>query len=913
VVSSVRRCPDDNTLAVIANLGEAERAAIIDHASSCDSCRPFVLDALDVDKALAQADTEVSGERSPRDDVGLPPSIDRYRIDRRIGAGAMGVVFAGYDPELARPVAVKVLRRGASSERMKREAQALAQLAHPNVVAVYDVGEQDGSTFVAMALVDGDNLRTWLETPRDTAAILDAIVQAARGLEVAHAAGIVHRDIKPDNIFVAKTGKVLVGDFGLARMSEEAPVPIEDSLLSSNELTGTGAVVGTPAYMAPEQASGEATAATDQFALCVTAWEALYGSRPFTGRTLAELVASIRKGPPTAPRTRNVPSRMRAAIQRGLSADPRDRYPSMAAFLTALQPRRRWPYVAAGAGVLAIAAGAAAFAMRETDEDRIARAVEACSRVEKPSGWTFPPGLTPGATDALTRAFERYATEWQELARTTCVAGAKRELSAPMVAATNRCLEYRRDTLLWILSPAYSVPFAHPMYRAEALDPIEVCRDSPATAPPSAELAELQRDLARASVVVHESPERAVGMDPLLARAMKLGDPHAIAEANYFVGVARFAQGADPTEALRGAITAAERVTDARIRARASAVLARYLAQKDLVREATVVRDVAVSAAQRANDPRTQVEVERANQAIASARRDREGQVEAERRIAAIQLAQLGELALSLADTRMLSTYSLRLTGRVDEAKRNVDLAIETMKRIFESPRVVLEAAYSAERDPAARIRIQEQAIALARSEGDPTVLAKQISIIANDYELLGDHSRALAALQESIAIAPVLDESHVEAALRNAVIGAERTDDPDVRKRYVDDGLALLERLPTTANERPAVQSHRGNLLLLAGRASDALPYLEKALAAAERSEPQIPGHIMFRSFSLAQALWETGGQRDRERAVALAAQAERRIPEVREDMLANGFPSLLDRLEAFRLRVQAWRRTHK
>ena len=350
-------CPDDNTLAAIETLRDAERAAIADHAAMCGSCREILSDLLGLRAkgSFAEAETLASSAPAPAP-TGVPSTIDRYRIESRLGAGAMGVVYRGYDPELARAVAIKVLRSGGSPDRMKREAQALAQLQHPNVVAVHDVGEHEGSTFVTMALVDSDNLRAWLQHERTTDEVVDAIAQAARGLEVAHAAGIVHRDVKPDNIFVAKNGAVLVGDFGLARTAGEAREVGDVNLLSSDELTQTGALVGTPAYMAPEQVHGEVSAASDQFALCVTAWEALFGARPFTGKSLAELVESIEKGPPALPRTRSVPSHVRGAIRRGLAADPKARHPSMAAFARALEePRRRWPFVAAALVALAAA------------------------------------------------------------------------------------------------------------------------------------------------------------------------------------------------------------------------------------------------------------------------------------------------------------------------------------------------------------------------------------------------------------------------------------------------------------------------------------------------------------------------------------------------------------------------------
>jgi serine/threonine protein kinase len=318
-------CPDADTLAALDSLAEGERMAIADHAASCPTCRVLVADLLAVEPATSEL-----------------AQIARYRVDRCIGAGAMGTVYAGFDPELARPVAIKVLHSGGSPERMKREARALAKLAHPNVVGVYDVGEHDGATFVAMALVDGENMRVWLKADRTTEQIVGAIVQAARGVEAAHAHGIVHRDLKPDNIFIARTGEVLVGDFGLA--TSHVDVTASDANASPSTLTQDGAVIGTPAYMAPEQIAGEPSAASDQFALCVTAWEALYGGRPFRGEDLGAVAKAVEAGPPDEPSTRVVPSHVRAAIRRGLSADPAARYPSMSALIAALAaPRRRWP------------------------------------------------------------------------------------------------------------------------------------------------------------------------------------------------------------------------------------------------------------------------------------------------------------------------------------------------------------------------------------------------------------------------------------------------------------------------------------------------------------------------------------------------------------------------------------------
>src|SRR5262249_17722674 len=150
------------------------------------------------------------------------PRVGRYILGEVVGRGAMGVVYAARDPELDREVAVKV-HATARPGRLRREARALARLSHPNVVQVHDVAEHDGRACVALELVDGESLRAWLRTPRPTHDILQVIVQAGRGLSAAHAAGLIHRDFKPDNLLLARDGRVLVTDFGLACAIEPGP------------------------------------------------------------------------------------------------------------------------------------------------------------------------------------------------------------------------------------------------------------------------------------------------------------------------------------------------------------------------------------------------------------------------------------------------------------------------------------------------------------------------------------------------------------------------------------------------------------------------------------------------------------------------------------------------------------------
>ncbi|MBZ0232031.1 MAG: serine/threonine protein kinase, partial [Deltaproteobacteria bacterium] len=209
----------------------------------------------------------------------------------------MGRVFAAYDPRLDRRVAIKVLLARARSEqwrtqahaRLLREAQAMARLSHPNIVTVYEVGELGADLFIAMEYVKGATVRGWLEAePRDWRDVIEVFLQAGRGLAAAHAAGLVHRDVKPDNILVGDDGIVRVTDFGLVGATGGSEA--RDGGALTGELTETGTIVGTPRYMAPEQHRGAAVdARTDQFAFGVALYEALYRQRPFAGDTAAEL------------------------------------------------------------------------------------------------------------------------------------------------------------------------------------------------------------------------------------------------------------------------------------------------------------------------------------------------------------------------------------------------------------------------------------------------------------------------------------------------------------------------------------------------------------------------------------------------------------------------------------------------
>ncbi len=275
-------------------------------------------------------------------------TIGRYTLAGVLGSGGMGVVYRAFDPRLGRPVALKVVRPGVNAEesrpRLLREAQAMAKLAHPNVIAVHDAGVVGDEVFVAMELVDGENLARWLEAPRSWREVIAMFTQAARGLAAAHAAGLVHRDFKPLNVLVGKDGRVRVLDFGLARPIE-APheaIDVGHSDTAPLSLTRTGAIVGTPLYMAPEQHAGGTTdARTDQFAFCVALYHALFGVYPFAGASLPELMISVMEGIVEVPARRRVPGWLTRVVVRGLAVRPDARFASMEALLAELDTGRR--------------------------------------------------------------------------------------------------------------------------------------------------------------------------------------------------------------------------------------------------------------------------------------------------------------------------------------------------------------------------------------------------------------------------------------------------------------------------------------------------------------------------------------------------------------------------------------------
>jgi len=361
-----------------------------------------------------------------------PRQLGRYVVLDSLGQGGTGVVLRAYDRELDRTVALKVLHRGLDercTQRLRREAQAMAKLSHPNVVQVYEVGEVEDQTFVAMELCKGKTLHEWMQQrPRPSwQACVELFVQLGAGLAAAHERGLVHRDFKPGNAIVDAKGRARVLDFGLARRDLEvgddpstglekvrtefrAARPLEASL------TASGVVMGTPAYMAPEQVAGlEADARSDQFSFCVSLFEAVYGERPYAGGSLLAISASMRaRAVRLAPKGREVPMALRRALLRGLSLRPDERWPSMEVLLEELRRliaprRRRWMALAVSVGLVAVGGGMGAM-------QSVAQATTSLSQPERCRDLEASQAEVPPPEDRA--AAERAAALGDELAET---------------------------------------------------------------------------------------------------------------------------------------------------------------------------------------------------------------------------------------------------------------------------------------------------------------------------------------------------------------------------------------------------------------------------------------------------------------------------------------------------------------
>jgi eukaryotic-like serine/threonine-protein kinase len=524
------------------------------------------------DTRILVAEVEEQGDRAPAGETlplasGVTPPRSRFGRFEAIdvlGKGGMGVVLRAHDPELGRMVAIKVLppgERRAGAPRLHREAQAMAKLSHPNVVTVYDVGRVDDAAFIAMELVEGTTLRGWLAArQRSWREIVTAFIAAGRGLAAAHAAGLVHRDFKPENVLVGADGRPRVTDFGLVTSGVAlAPGDVGDQS-AGESLSVRGAVMGTPAYMAPEQWRGaDVDARADQFAFCVALWEGLFGERPFAGSAAAELrdnvLAGARREPvrtdpsdaptvdapelaaavargddvPAAAELRRTPARGRvprrviAVLQRGLSIAAADRFADMPALLAPLDAvlhRRRGTLIAAGAtGALAVGALVAVLATRPAADSVCGAATARLGEAWGPERAaqiraTFAAAGAVGSRGAaLVDELDAYARRWSAGSVAACRATHVEHVQSPQALdLRTACLESGRlalGALARMLATADAKVIARANGALDGLPDLDACSDSAAIAQltplPSTPALRVKIDAARAAVAEAEA------------------------------------------------------------------------------------------------------------------------------------------------------------------------------------------------------------------------------------------------------------------------------------------------------------------------------------------------------------------------------------------------------------------------
>ena len=428
--------------------------AMVTTSKSLESDPTMAQALVPLDQVRRQVAAALFGPAEPVTQVG------RFQVQKLIGTGGMGVVFAATDPQLGRTVALKLLQPLTAGERARerllREAQAMARLQHPNVVGVYEAGVHGEQVYLVMEYVEDGTLAEWLRVrARDWQAVVGVLAQAGEGLAAAHAAGLVHRDFKPANILMG-AGRARISDFGLARtaaMGEDIERTAEDDgMVLGAPLTRTGALLGTPAYMAPEQIRGEpATAASDQFAFGVVLYEALVGHRPFQGGSVGALLEAIEAGKIVAS-ARKLPPALMTVIRRALTPEPTRRYPDMPALLTALRGVRdvRWRSLGlVGAGSTVALAGGLLIALSRPVGGVCGALDEVWNDDRREQ---VASALTDAAGGAVVAAIDGYATELQRQQTRRCEAGA--EVSQWL----DTCLADRRAALTDLVQAIVAAP-----------------------------------------------------------------------------------------------------------------------------------------------------------------------------------------------------------------------------------------------------------------------------------------------------------------------------------------------------------------------------------------------------------------------------------------------------------------------
>ena len=780
--------------------------------------------------------------------VELGGSLDRYRLVRRLGEGGMGIVYEAFDAELDRRVALKVLRhpvRGQSPEanarraRLVREAQAMARVSHANVVPVFDAGTAGEDLFVAMELVDGEDLARWLAARRrDWRETVDVFIQAGRGLAAAHRAGLIHRDFKPSNVIVGRDGRVRVLDFGLARAAEAAPEAVasrvrRDRPVLESPLTVEGDLLGTPMYMSPEQySSAVLDARSDQFSFCASLFEALTGKTPFEGKSLDDVATAVAKGRVRQwPAGVRLPRRLRRTVMRGLAVDPQERFASLDEVTSALSSirsfRRRAVTGAAVAGLVG-ATATLAFALGSQREEAPCSGAEqqltgvwdeatqaAIDAAFGKSQWTG----APAALADVKRRLSTYSDGWVTMRTEACEATRRGEQSAELLDLRVACLDQRRGevgALARLLGRADETVVIKAVSAAFELTPLELCADAAA--------------LRQAT-----PPPR----DPAV-RARVAGVRHRLETAAALLRATKYAEGLDLARPLS---VEAAAIGYAPLRAEAFELLAEL---EDLGGQAPVAeslyRRAAVAASEAGNDHLLATAWVKLIYVIGylEARPEEALQV-SEFAASLLPRARVPALRGKLHNNRGTVHY---MAGQLDDAAREFQAAIAEREKLYgnDHPDVATSMAnLGAVRNSQGQLdeaeKLQRRALELRKrllGEQHPDV-AMSLSNIGAVLQARGDLEGAIGLEKEALAIRrTVLGPRHSETAASLTNLGGYFGE----RDRWDEAVGPLTEAVAayraTLTGDHPYLGSALSSLteaLVNAGRSRGAIPLGEEAL----------------------------------------------------------------------------------
>ncbi|MGE0403098.1 MAG: serine/threonine-protein kinase [Kofleriaceae bacterium] len=762
---------------------------------------------------------------------------DRYEVIERIGAGAMGMVYLAKDRDLERKIALKLHKKRAGTEQLRREALAMARLAHPNVVTVFEVGEHEGRTFVAMEYVAGTTLRGWLSAQRHTPnEIVDMLVSAGEGLIAAHDAKLVHRDFKPENVLIGSDGRARVSDFGLARESGH-----EVGVVGGGIGAATG-VAGTPAYMAPEQALGiSVDARADQYAFCGVAWEALVGPWPRDDK------------PTKHPRIRRV-------LERGLSKDPSARYPTMRALLSALRGARSRGHIVAGSIAVALLLVATAVAFAWPKRAIVDTSCDTAGIEMTTFALDVPARLArtqrPVVVELVRERLDRYRASFIATTKKVCTHGrVDGTWSSDLYQHGLDCLELRRRTLTILFSNADRLTAPELINRVVRLEDDTTCGD--ATILASRPALPADRSLVDEIIRVRSEMEASL-FDYGSNRKQRMKDALSAAEASRAKDDPMVAA---RIEYMRGAVareagdlkTAEAQMTKAYFAARAidDPDLALGAVSNLIVSMSTRVGEPALAnwlANGEADAQRSRTRAPRAAArlfVVAAATNDAFG--DPEKAMASVKEAfpLLGDTpSRSLADALMIRGSAYISLGQPELAYADYVRAVEMFDSLYGPDHPVLApikltvsaamAALNRNAD-AHRYAVQGEAI-LERNPG--TVTAHDLAVMKLDigvsYIDAGEYAKARKLLAEAREqTLAVLGPDHPDLALIDSNVAAISIEEKDYATalRLGREALALMER--TT----PEPHEDRGELLQYIAEAARNLGDIDAAISSAVAS----------------------------------------------------------------------------